>query len=436
MHDVAVIGGGPAGSTVASLLAGSGRDVVLFERDRFPRFHIGESLLPHNMRIFERLGIVDALEQRFIEKWGVEFVSSRGDLSKIYHFDAAIDARYPKCFQVLRSEFDHLLLRGAAQRGARVHEETRVVEARTGGNGHWRITVAQGDGAPREVTARALVDASGRDGFLARQNGLRRMNPLHRRACVFAHYRGVARREGRDAGNIVIIMFSDGWLWLIPLADDMTSIGLVVNGSQLRAQQGDAAELLEHAIDRCRPARERMRSAVRVTDPRTTSDWTYSCRHLAGDGYLIVGDAGEFVDPVFSSGVLLAMSSGEFAADLLDDALRRNDLSRRRFMPFERRVRRHVAGYSRMVDVYYSPAFPRLCLFPERRIGIPEALISILAGDVEPGWPVRWRLELFHWIARILPRLGGDGKVRLDRVFEEGEGREAIPPVSTAGGGR
>ncbi len=420
MHDVAIIGGGPGGSTAANLLALAGHDVVLFEKERFPRFHIGESLLPHNMRIFEKLGLVNTLKQRFMEKWGVEFVSSDGGLSRLFHFDEAIDRRYPMCFQVPRSEFDHLLLRQAASRGAQVHEATTVKDPRQQPDGTWCVPVEDEHDGSRMIHSRFLIDASGRDGLLARQRGLREMHPQHRRAAIFAHYRGVPRRSGRDGGNIIIVMMRDGWFWLIPFADGRTSVGVVAEGRCIQEQGLPAEALLNLAIERCPATSRLMEKAERVSRVYTTSDWTYRSRRVAGSGYFLVGDAAAFIDPVFSTGVLLAMSSAEMAADFLDEALRKGLLPERRLRQYERAVSEHVQGYWRMVETFYSSAFPRLCFFPATRLAIPPAVLTLLAGNMEPAWRVRWRLKLFYHIAALYRRFELGPQVRLHAVFKDG----------------
>lgn len=418
MHDVAIIGGGPGGSTAANLLASAGHDVVLFEKERFPRFHIGESLLPHNMRIFERLGLVDALKQCFMEKWGVEFVSSDGGLTRLFHFDEAMDRRYPMCFQVPRSEFDHLLLRQAASRGARVHEATVVTDALQQPDGTWCVPVENEKDGAQTIRCRFLIDASGRDGLLARHKGLREMHPQHRRAAVFAHYRGVPRRSGRDAGNIIIVMLRDGWFWMIPFADGRTSVGVVAEGRSMKEQGLSAEALLDLAIERCPAARRLMEQAERVSRVYATSDWTYRSKRAAGRGYFLVGDAAAFIDPVFSTGVLLAMTSAEMAADLLDEALHKGPIPERRLRGYERAVRAHIDGYWRMVETFYNSSFPRLCFYPTKRLAIPSAVLTLLAGDMEPAWKVRWRLSLFYCIAALYRRFDLGPQVRLHGAFE------------------
>ncbi len=429
MHDVAVIGGGPGGSTAAALLGAAGRDVVVFERERFPRFHIGESLLPWNMRIFERLGLVEVLEAGFIEKWGVEFVSSSGDLSRTYHFDNALDVRYPKCFEVQRARFDRLLLDNAARRGARVRQGTKVLSAQRRPDGVWEIEVESEERGAERAEARFLVDASGRDAFLARRDGLKVPDPLLKKAAFFAHYRGIPRAPGRDAGNIVVVMMKDGWFWFIPFADGTTSVGLVTDGSSVRSAGLRPQEALEEGIRRCPAARRLTEKAERITEVWSASDWSYRCRRIAGDGWLLVGDAAAFVDPVFSSGVLLAMSSGEAAADLLDEALTTGSLDPARSRRYEKTVLRHVAGYRRIVGLFYTPAFAQLCLVPKERFSLPGAVLSLLAGHMDHGWSVRWRLEVFYALGWIFRHLGAGPPIDLHTVFES---RDALPAARGA----
>jgi flavin-dependent dehydrogenase len=418
--DVAIIGGGPGGSTAGNLLAQAGHRVVLFERERFPRFHIGESLLPHNMRLFDRLGLTPGLRTSFMEKWGIEFISSGGDLRRLFHFDEATEPRYPMCFQVRRSEFDLRLLEEAGRRGCEVRQEATVRAVEPGPGDTWRLSVAETGGGVREHRARFLIDASGRDGVYARARGLRTMDPRHRRAAVFAHYRGVPRRPGRDAGNIIVVILRDGWFWFIPFCDGQTSVGVVAEGRRL-GEQGLAPEAaLDLAIARCPAARALMENAERVSPVTATSDWTYNARRIAGPSHVLVGDAAAFIDPVFSTGVLLAMSSAEMAADLAGAALLRGGIPAAAQRRYERAVARHVAGYRRMVDTFYTEAFPRLCFFPEKRIGIAGAVINFLAGDMEPSWRVRWRLELFYRVAGLYRLFDAGPRVALAGVFEPG----------------
>jgi flavin-dependent dehydrogenase len=421
-RDVAVVGGGPGGSTAANLLAAAGRDVVVYERETFPRFHIGESLLPHNMRIFERLGVVPAMRARFMEKWGVEFLSSGGDLTRMFHFEEALEPRYPMCFQTPRADLDALLLEEAGRRGATVRLGATVRAAEPDPGGGWRLTVEE-QGATRVERTRFLVDASGRDGLLARRGGLRRMDAKARRAAVFAHFTGVPRRAGRDAGNIVIILLRDGWFWIIPFADGRTSVGVVVDGPALGAQRATPEAALERAIERCPAARRLLGDATRVSPVYTTSDWAYGARGIAGADFMMVGDATAFVDPVFSTGVLLAMSSAEMAAAIVDAALDTGSIPPARRRAYEREVTRHVAGYHRLVSTFYSTAFPRLCFFPESRLGIPEAVLNLLAGDMDPSWRVRWRLAFFYGLGALYHRFDLGPRVPLLGVFEAADGR-------------
>ena len=423
MHDVAVVGGGPAGSTAASLLAAAGRSVILFEKERFPRFHIGESLLPFNLDLFRRLGVLEDLEGRFIEKWGARLFSSDGSTTRYISFEEGIVPGHPRAFHVLRSEFDALLLRKAREQGAEVRESTAVIEAVPSHRDGCDLTVRDAAGRISQHRARFLLDASGRDAFVASRRRLRIMTPHLRKMAVYAHYEGVARGEGRFAGDIVLVILRDGWFWLIPLPEGRTSVGLVLEGSSFRRLDLSPERLLEAALQRCPAAWERVASSRRISQVWTASDYSYECGGVAGDGYLLLGDAAAFIDPIFSTGVWLAMSSAEMAADTLHAALgapgRAADLAPGRFAAYERKVRRHVRNYTRIVSRFYEPGFMDLFLQPAGRFGMRESVISLLAGLVDPPLAVRLRLALFYLAVRLQRRYPLVQPVPLLKVLEE-----------------
>ncbi|HKY31561.1 MAG TPA: tryptophan 7-halogenase [Candidatus Polarisedimenticolia bacterium] len=421
--DVAIIGGGPGGSTAASLLAAAGRRVVLFEKSRFPRFHIGESLLPFNMDLFRRLGVVHRLEAAFVEKWGAWLCSSDGSVTRYVRFEEGAVPGYPMAYQVLRSRFDEMLLRRSEELGAEVHQGATVVDASFSAREGCELTVADDHGDRLRRRARFLIDASGRDAFVASRRRLRRMTPHLRKAAVFAHFRGVPRAEGKRGGDIVLIVLKDGWFWMIPLPDGVTSVGLVTEGAIVKQEGRDPVALLEESLRRCPAARERMAGASRISQVWSASDYSYGCREISGDGYLLVGDAAAFIDPVFSSGVLLAMTSGEMAADGLHAAMGsdpwRADLSPRVFRDYERRVRRHVAAYMRIVSSFYRPRFMDIFLSPGGRFGMRQAVVSLLAGQTEPSALIRFRLALFYSLLRLQRLVGFAPTVPLLATMEE-----------------
>lgn len=406
LFDVAIVGGGPAGSTTAAYLRMNGYQTVLLEKAKFPRFHVGESLLPVNLDIFDELGVRDRIrESGATPKRGAEFRSRCGEHVRKFYFRDSLLPDRPLAYQVLRSKFDSLLLARAREGGADVREESPVTAVSSKPHGH-ELTVKPRRGAAYRLSARCVVDASGQDTFLATRLGLKRLDPEHRRYAVFGHFRGVERGKGDDAGNIIIVPFGEGhWLWSIPLPDERTSIGAVVTRA-LVAEHGDDLEgfLL-------RTIRETPALAARIgetglelepTEPvRVAADFSYEATSYAGDGFLLVGDAAAFLDPVFSSGVLLAMSSARDAAAAIHGALERGDVSYGSFRDYERCHRRKVRTISRLIRAFYRPAFLEMFMNPTDVLGLRGAVTTLLSGELDVRFGARLRLELFYLIGKL-----------------------------------
>ncbi|MEJ2481372.1 MAG: NAD(P)/FAD-dependent oxidoreductase [Acidihalobacter sp.] len=315
--DVLVIGGGPAGSGVAALLAQKGRKVVVLEKDHHPRFHIGESLLPQSLPLLEKLGVLDEVRDSIgILKPGAEFNSdTHPNRQQVYYFKYAWDKAYPHAYEVRRAEFDHALFRNAASKGAQTVEGMRVTEIDFRKDQTSLVHARDEQGEEHIWEARFVIDASGRDTLLSKRFGLKYKNPNHNSAAIFGHFRNVPRREGDDEGNISVYWFQHGWFWMIPLRDGTMSVGAVCWPEYLKTRDCPPAEFLQKTIALSPGVSERMKNAELVGEVQATGNFTYYSKAAAGDGYLMVGDAYAFLDPVFSSGVHLALTSAFFAAD-------------------------------------------------------------------------------------------------------------------------
>ncbi|MGD8375693.1 MAG: NAD(P)/FAD-dependent oxidoreductase [Acidobacteriota bacterium] len=407
-HDVAVIGGGPAGATAAGLLAAAGRNVLVLERDHFPRFHIGESLLPASNPILARLGIArEVLETAFVPKWGASFIGPDGAENGYTDFAVARDVPEPRTFQVMRSRFDRILLDRAGELGARVREGATVLDAAFRKDGA-TLSFRLEDGGDVRAEVQAVVDASGRSGFLSRRLGLRRADPELRKVALYAHYAGVPRRAGRRAGDLRVLARPDmGWAWFIPLPDGLTSVGVVVDhGTHRDRATADPERLLAGYLEEVPASRELVRDAERVSPVRVEADFSYEATDHAGDRWAIVGDAASFLDPVFSSGVYLAMAGAEEVADVLDGCLGDGDFRRARFRRYERRVRRRYRVFRRFAVGFYDPAFRDLLFHPTGRFGLFEAVVSVLAGNWRQRPANRLRLAVFFALVRLQRRFG------------------------------
>lgn len=397
--DVAVIGGGPAGASTAIYLRQRGYDTVVLEKLRFPRFHIGESLLPANLELFDELGIHEEVKTRgYPTKFGAEFVSQCGDHVGKFHFRDALVSSGATAYQVLRSDFDHIVLSRARALGADVREEATVTNLETSDDGV-EITVAPKAGDAYSLRASVVVDASGQDTFLSSRFETKQLDQAHRRFAIFSHFEGVDRQPGEDSGNIRLIPFGDGhWFWVIPLRNDVTSIGAVVTKEVLREHRDDVEAYFRAAIEATPALTRTMSSAHQVEPVRAIADFSYESSQYAGDRYLIVGDAAAFVDPIFSAGVLIAMSSAKDAAKAIDAAFRADDFSARVLQKYEREHRRKVRTMIRLIRAYYRPAFLEMFMNPVDVLGLKSAVSTILAGGDERGFRLRWRLELFFLI--------------------------------------
>jgi FADH2-dependent halogenase len=401
--DVAVIGGGPGGSSAATALARRGRRVLLLERDRFPRFHIGESQLPWINGVLDELGVRDTIAKAgFVEKWGASFWEIDGTPASYVDFTAAVETPMPQTFQAPRARSDELLLRHSEQSGVVVREGHRAVDAAFERDG---VTVryAGPDGVERVTRVAAVVDASGRAGFLARKLGRYEQDPVLEQIAVHAQYEGVPRAEGRPAGDIRVLTRPDvGWIWLIPISETVMSVGAVVP-TELHRQEGKATaeESLDHYLRTTPASPTVMRDARRVSPARFDADYSYLATRMAGDRWVAVGDSGSFLDPIFSTGVLLAMQGGLEAAAAIDAGLRAGDLSARRFTRYERTVRKRYHYFRRFVVGFYDPYFRRLLFRRSRRLGIYEAVLSALSGNWRPTFGTRLRIQLFFTIVAI-----------------------------------
>lgn len=402
--DVFVVGGGPAGSTAAALLAGHGWRVVLADKDRHPRFHIGESLLPANLPLFERLGVLDQVRAIGVRKEGADFSSpTHPNGMRSAYFADAFDPQYDHAFQVRRSDFDHLLLTNASRFGAEVHEGTKVTsverhDAQDNLVSGAVVHTVNEDGEGRAWRCRFVVDASGRDALMASASGQRKKDPRHESAAVYAHFEGVPARAGRDAGNVSLYWFEHGWIWMIPLPGGVTSVGAVCWPQYLKTRKSDLDEFLLETIALCPPAVGRMHDARAVTQAEATGNYSYRASKMHADHYVLVGDAFGFIDPIFSSGVFLAMNSASLAADAVDANLRGAPDAQRRMRRFERDVRRGLAMFSWFIYRFTTPALHNLFMAPRNLLGVRRAVTSVVAGDVFRACKTDLPLALFKGV--------------------------------------
>jgi flavin-dependent dehydrogenase len=405
MYDVAIIGGGPAGSTAAGLLARAGRRVVVFEREKFPRFHIGESLLPFSMKAFTRLGLHEKfLRAGFIKKYGGEIIGACSDTGTKFYFKDGYRSQTDHTYQVTRDDFDKILLDHAGECGAEVHEETAVDGVEFSKD---EVDLAvRSNGTSHSIQARYLVDASGCASVLGRQFKIKKTYDHLQKLSIFAHYDGVWRPEGIDGTLTVLIRAIDRWFWLIPLTAERTSVGVVLDRETFRNSRLSAEDFLKQALAEQPTIAKRMINARRVSKVYLQADFSYRSARLHGDRWLLAGDAAGFIDPVFSSGVFLAVFGGEQCADALNEVLDHPRKAKRLFAQYERSVNRALDVYLRFVDAWYTKEFIEVFLAPRNVLGLAPAVNAVLGGNVGNSFPIRWRMWVFYflvWLQRRYP---------------------------------
>ena len=385
MSDVIVIGGGPAGSTVAALVAATGRRVQLFERAQFPRFAIGESLMPATYWTFKRLGVLDRLkDSTFPRKHSVQFFGQSGRGSTPFYFADTNPHESAITWQVLRGPFDAMLLDNARAKGAQVHQGARVLEVLFAGERATGVRAQLATGQPREFAAHVVVDATGQSALLGRKLKLTQPEPELKKASIYTHYRGGQRDRGIDGGATLILHTEgrDSWFWYIPLPDDTVSVGVVGAISYLlQGRRENAQAIFEQELAKCRPMQERLQRAEQLFAVKTTKDFSYRASRLAGEGWVLVGDAFCFLDPMYSSGVYLALKSGEMAADAIAGAFANGDFSAAQLGGFGPELVRGMEAVRKMVYAFYSKDFS-FAEFLQRHPECKQGVIDVLSGNL------------------------------------------------------
>jgi FADH2-dependent halogenase len=403
-YDALVVGGGPGGSTVSTLLARAGKRVLVLEKEHFPRFHIGESLLPYNRELFMEMGVLETLEAAgFPKKLGAQFHIGNASKALKLVFSNGCYTRETTAFQVERSTFDHLLLQHARKAGAEVREGWTVANFANHGS-HITLQAADTNGAKETFSGLFLIDASGRGNFTGNLEGLRVIHPKLKKLAVFGHFENVLLDEGTPRGDTVIVRLENKWFWIIPISETKTSVGCVMDQEEFAQAGQSPAQSFEQLWRSSAAMRQRMTNAVAVSPIRTTSDFSYYNRRLVGPRLLRVGDAAGFMDPIFSAGVYLAMYSGKYAAQLVIDALNSGDDGAKKLKRYEKRIFRAMEFYWEMVEGYYTQPFMELFMEPRPKFNLPSAIVAILAGELDGGWGIEWRRKLFFLLIRLQAR--------------------------------
>ena len=385
-YDVIVIGGGPAGSTIASILSREGRNVVLFEKAVFPRHHIGESLMTDTYWTFKRMGLLEKLKgSPFIRKYSVQFANAASKESRPFYFFEAMHHESAVTWQVTRSEFDKLLIEHAAEQGADVHQGAAVQQVLFEGDRAVGVEVILRDGSRQTVHANVVVDATGQSAMLSNKFRWRIRDPKLKKGVLFSYFKNAHREPDLNGGATLVLRTqpgSGGWFWYIPLENDITSVGIVANPDYLLKGRGqDLAKIFHEEIEKCEAVRKRVNEGTRVDKIYSILDYSYRSRHNSGNGFIIIGDAYGFLDPIYSSGVLLALKMAELAADAIHDAFKHDDFSGERLGQFQSKLDKGIESMRKLVYAFYNDGFSFsqfLRKHPDQRNNV----INLLIGDV------------------------------------------------------
>jgi flavin-dependent dehydrogenase len=375
--------------------------LFMLDKETYPGFHFAFSYLPYNRLIFEQLGVLDRIEAGgFTRKWGAQFIMGNGSKSLALTFRQGRFTREPMALQVERATFDHILLQHARESGADVCEGWTVTSASVRSDTAEVCAIAP-NGEKRTFEGSFVVDASGRGNLTGNQEGVREIHPHHKKLAIFGHFAGVVLDQGDAGGDTVIIRFENKWFWLIPLRPGKVSIGCVLDQGEFARTKQTPEQVFETAWRSSDPLRQRMEGARLIGSLQVTSDFSYHNRRLVGPRLVRVGDAAGFMDPIFSAGVFLAMRSGQMAAELIAQALAEGSDGSARLGRYEKKLNRAMRLYWKMVEGFYTTPFIEVFLEPRHRFDLPAAVTAVLAGEIEGGWSIRWRLSLFFAVVRL-----------------------------------
>ncbi len=402
-YDAIIIGGGPGGTTVANYLAQAGKSALILERDKFPRFHIGESLLPYNREIFEELGLLELIGQGgFVTKNGAQIGLWDGSKHGKIIFKDGSFTEENSAFQVERSRFDKILLDRVIELGVDVREETEVSGYEINADS---VTVTDKSGGTFQ--GKYLVDASGTVNFTGNRERIKTHHPKLRKIAVFTHYQGVADLPGSEAGDIQIFRHPKAWFWMIPLGGGLSSVGIVFDKDLLKNTDLSPQELYRDILSESQALVNRLQGASEVRPLQAMVDFSYANERLVSERLIRVGDSAGFLDPIFSSGVYLAMLMGKSGADALLDAMSRdNESLSPKMHTYEKTMLKNMKLYRDLIIGFYRVGFFELLINPEGNyLRLPCALNAILAGRLDQPWPVRWRVHAFQLLARIQEKI-------------------------------